>query len=51
MESFTLDGSGSSDPNGSIVSYEWRDGPTLLGTTASIGATLSGIGHTSWLLA
>jgi hypothetical protein len=41
VESFTLDGSGSADPNGSIVSYEWRDGPTLLGTTASIGATLS----------
>ena len=41
VESFTLDGSASADPNGSIVSYEWRDGPTLLGTTASIGATLS----------
>ncbi|MBC8187780.1 MAG: PKD domain-containing protein [Proteobacteria bacterium] len=41
VESFTLDGSGSSDPNGSIVSYEWRDGPTLLGNTASVGATLS----------
>ncbi|HIF98662.1 MAG TPA: hypothetical protein EYQ54_16850 [Myxococcales bacterium] len=41
VESFTLDGSGSADPNGSIVSYEWRDGPTLLGNAASIGATLS----------
>jgi hypothetical protein len=40
-ESFTLDGSGSSDPNGSIVSYEWRDGPTLLGSTAFVAATLS----------
>ncbi|MFP6630219.1 MAG: PKD domain-containing protein, partial [Myxococcota bacterium] len=39
VESFTLDGSGSSDPNGSIVSYEWRDGPTLLGSSASVGAT------------
>ncbi|MGE4650026.1 MAG: hypothetical protein AAEJ53_03980, partial [Myxococcota bacterium] len=41
VESFTLDGSASFDSNGSIVSYEWRDGPTLLGSTASIGATLS----------
>jgi len=41
VESFTLDGSTSADPNGSIVSYEWRDGSTLLGNAASIGATLS----------
>jgi hypothetical protein len=41
VESFTLDGSASADSNGSIVSYEWRDGPTLLGSTASVGATLS----------
>jgi subtilisin family serine protease len=36
-ESVTLDGSSSSDPDGSIVSYEWYEGSTLLGT----GQTLS----------
>ena len=41
VESFTLDGSASADSNGSIVSYEWRDGATLLGSAASVGATLS----------
>lgn len=46
VESFTLDGSASFDSNGSIVSYEWRDGPTLLGNAASIGATLSLGAHT-----
>jgi hypothetical protein len=46
VESFTLDGSGSSDPNGSIVSYEWRDGATLLGNAVSVNATLSLGAHT-----
>ncbi|MEO2149959.1 MAG: PKD domain-containing protein [bacterium] len=41
VEFFTLDGSACFDSNGSIVSYEWRDGPTLLGSTASVAATLS----------
>jgi hypothetical protein len=45
-ESFTLDGSGSSDPDGSIVSYEWRDGAALLGSTASLVAPLSAGVHT-----
>ena len=35
-ESVTLDGSGSNDPDGSIVLYEWKEGTTLLGNTAII---------------
>lgn len=35
-ESATLDGSSSYDPDGSIVSYEWEEGSTVLGTSAVI---------------
>ncbi|MEK7060554.1 MAG: S8 family serine peptidase [Patescibacteria group bacterium] len=35
VESVTLNGSGSSDSDGSIVSYEWREGSTLLATGVS----------------
>lgn len=31
-ESVTLNGSASSDPDGTIVSYEWKEGNTVLGT-------------------
>ena len=36
VESVTLDGSGSFDPDGSIAIYEWREGATLLGNTATL---------------
>lgn len=35
VETVTLDGSGSSDPDGSIVSYEWKEGVDILSTSAS----------------
>ena len=31
-DTVTLDGSGSSDADGNIVSYEWKEGDTILGT-------------------
>jgi hypothetical protein len=34
--SVTLDGSGSTDPDNNTLLYEWREGATVLGTTASI---------------
>jgi len=36
VESVTLDGSASYDLDGTIVSYEWTEGTTILGTTAVI---------------
>ena len=43
-----MDGSGSSDPDGSIVSYEWTEGATLLGTGATLTTsfTVAGSPHT-----
>ena len=39
-ESVTLDGSASFDPNGTIVSYVWRDGSTTIGSGASAVVSL-----------
>jgi len=35
-ESVTLDGTASSDPDGTITAYEWKQGATLLGNTATL---------------
>lgn len=36
VASFTLDGSLSSDPDGTIVSYRWSEGATIVGTSARV---------------
>jgi len=41
FETVTLDGTESSDPDGSIVQYEWYLGPKVLGVGPVITATLS----------
>lgn len=35
IETLTLNGSGSFDPDGTIVSYEWKENGTVLGNTAT----------------
>ena len=42
-QSVTLDGSGSTDPGGSIVSYSWSEGGTTFATGATVSAVL-GVG-------
>ena len=46
VELVTLDGAASSDSDGSIVSYEWREGSTSLGVAATVDAWLSVGVHT-----
>ena len=41
-----LDGSASSDPDGDALTYEWREGTTVLGTTAQVSVTLAPGPHT-----
>ena len=45
-ESVTLNGSGSSDSDGNIVSYVWREGATDVGTGATASVSLSVGAHT-----
>ncbi|MDQ7062964.1 MAG: PKD domain-containing protein [candidate division KSB1 bacterium] len=45
-EVVTLDGSGSSDADGTITAYEWTEGTTVLGTAAVIQTSLSVGVHT-----
>ncbi|HEX8719884.1 MAG TPA: Ig-like domain-containing protein [Pyrinomonadaceae bacterium] len=43
----TLDGSGSSDPdNDTPLSYEWKEGASVLGTSQTLGVTLATGSHT-----
>lgn len=42
----TLDGSASSDADGDTLTYEWREGATVLGTTAVLNTSLSFGSHT-----
>jgi thermitase len=45
-ELITLNGSASSDPDGTIVSYEWREGSVLVGTGATAVVSLAVGSHT-----
>ena len=45
-ESVTLNGSGSSDPDGNIVSYVWREGATTVGSGATPTVVLAVGAHT-----
>jgi hypothetical protein len=45
-DTVTLDGSGSIDPDGDPLVYEWRNGGTLLGTTAVINVNMPVGTHT-----
>lgn len=46
VETITLDGSASFDPDGTIVSYRWTEGATVLGITANITSDFTIGGHT-----
>ncbi len=45
-EAVTLDGSGSSDPDGTIVSWDWTEGATALGSGETLGVNLGDGVHT-----
>jgi hypothetical protein len=50
-EAVTLDGSASTDPDGTIASYEWREGITLLGQGATLNRAFAVGAHTVTLVA
>ena len=45
VEAVTLDGAASSDPDGSIVSYQWHEGSSLLGEGATLNHSLGTGSH------
>jgi uncharacterized delta-60 repeat protein len=45
-----LDGTGSSDPDNDSLTYEWREGSTLLGNGATLSTTLAPGSHTVTLI-
>jgi uncharacterized repeat protein (TIGR01451 family) len=49
-ETVTLNGSGSGDADGTIASYEWREGTTVLGEGATLGRSFAVGVHTVTLL-
>jgi probable HAF family extracellular repeat protein len=48
--SVQLDGSGSSDPDFDLLTYQWRNGETVLGTSAILHVTLPRGAHTLTLV-
>jgi len=49
-ETVTLNGSASTDPDGTIVSYEWKEGQTVLGTGPILATTFTTGAHTATLI-
>ena len=46
VETVTLNGTASSDPDGTVVSFEWREGATLLGVGSPLGVSFGVGAHT-----
>jgi len=49
-ETVVLDGSGSSDSDGRIVSFEWKEGSAVVGTTSTLALDNVGVGTHTYIL-